>query len=273
MSAVPGTQPTGATASRLQTALGFVTFTVMGRPWCAFWLWLYPQARPAVLWALHDEVAAAPAGERWRRGARFLLRLPWFASAQAAAEGEPATRTDGDPPEPPSERPGIGDARRAGRVALEALGWVVALLFIAIAVVMWLRAFGTLFDLLDERPVPGTAVGALAVMMVVATLPLVLVHERRRFAWTPRWRAGTDQSVIVRIGWRLALAAFGFLAFVVWLRVVGGYFDGVEDGGIVTIGFSAALGMAALVVLAAGPLLYVVVRRHRVGNAPLDRAS
>ncbi len=271
-----------AAARPLHTVLNLLVIQVLGRPWTALWLALYPQARPAVLWTLREEIATAPSEERWRRALGFFAQLPRFAAAQSEAEGNPSTRTGGEPPEPPRDGDGAGNARSLWRAAGGVVGWTAAIALIVLAVVMWLRAFGTLFDLLDNdalrgaalsgNALSGDATGALAVMIAVATLPLLLIHERRRFAWTPLGR-GEAGTALLRFGWRAALVAFGLLALVVWLRTMGAYFESLGEGGVVEMGFSAALGLAVMAGIAAAPLGYAVRRRHWSGGPERPEAS
>ncbi len=241
-------------------ALEFAIARLLAPVWLAVWLAVYPRGRDAVLWTYHDELRSARAGDRWRRALGFLLHLPQFASDQAAAEGDPATQTSGEPPGPPPPAPGGSGLGSPRKVVTILVGWAIAIALIVIAVVMWLDAFGSLFGLLDDETLSGDQVGALAAMVVVATAPLLAVHERRRFSWTPAHRSERDAGLPARAGWGLGLLVFAILAAVVWLRVIGEYFYALDA--TVAITFAEAFGLGVMALIAASPLGYVVWRRH-----------
>ena len=207
-------------------------------------------------------MTAQPGRAAAARAARLLPRIPQLAAAQSAAEENPAMRTGGDPPESRPPAPGRGWSAPL-RGVREVAFWAAALLFSVLALVMWLNAFGTLFDLLDtDAPGLASAVGALAVMLVVSTGPAALLHLRERLAWTSAARRAAHESGGARLGWSAALVVFTLAAFVIWLRVMGAFFDALE-GSAVLITFEEALALAVMSALAAAPLGYVIVRRHR----------
>ena len=158
---------------------------------------------------------------------------------------------------PPPAGGGLGSPRKVVTILV---GWVIAIALIVIVVFMWLDAFGSLFDLLDDETLSGDKVGALAAMVVVATAPLLAVHERRRFAWTPAHRAERDAGLLARAGWGLGLLVFAILAAVVWLRVIGEYFDALDATMAIT--FAEAFGLGVMALIATAPLGYIVWRRH-----------
>ena len=250
-----------ASTHPLHWLLNLVIVQIAGRGWMTLWLAVFPQGRAAVRWMLHEELMAGPANRRWQRALPLYARLPLIAKAQEDAEADELSRTSGQPPELPPEAPPRGAF--PWRPIVGALGWAVALVFVVVAVIMWLQAFGTMFGLLDDERVTGSAVGALAVMVIVAALPVALLHERQRFSWRPaRLRESTERGP-ARWGWRAAALLFAVGALIVWIRTMGGYFEALPDNGaLVTISFSSALGLAAMVLLAATPLSYVLWRRH-----------
>ena len=252
-----------ARATRPLDALLNVLVVSLAMPvWLQLWLRLHPAAGAAVRWTLYDDLTTVAPRDRWRRAAQLLPRIPQLAAAQSAAEQNPATRTGGDPPEsgPPASGRGWGGALRGVR---EVAFWAATLLFSLLVVVMWLNAFSTLFDLLDAHaPGLASAVGALSVMLVVATGPAALLRLRGRWAWTPASRRTAQESGGVRLGWGAALVIFTVAAFVVWLRVMGAFFDALKNGGVL-ITLEEALALAVIVMLAAAPLGYVIIRRHQ----------
>ena len=85
----------------LHSVLDLVVVHLLGPWWMAVCLGLHPTAGSAVRWAFYDELEAGPPAQRWRRALPFYLHLWSFASAQQAAETDPVTATEGDPPDPP----------------------------------------------------------------------------------------------------------------------------------------------------------------------------
>ena len=132
LSTAPATVRLGRPLVRL---IDLLLFSIVARVWVTVWLAVYRQARPAVIWALYDEVAAVPPPRRWGRGAAFLGRLPQFAAAQAAAESDPATRTSGDAPAP-STGGGFLGPRGPRRAVAGIVQWGALLFFGLLAVMM-----------------------------------------------------------------------------------------------------------------------------------------
>ena len=243
----------------LSLAADRVLLAVLARPWLALWLRLYPAARPAVLWALHEELATAPPHRRWGRSLGFLMRLPQFAAAQAEAERSPSTRTGGQPPE--SSPPGPSSVHQLRQPALFVVRWVAVLIFAVLSVLMWLGAVGEMFDLVD-RPaaVRVSEVLALGTMIAVATVPVALLLTRRRFAWLPQSIAGRSEHRPVRIACIAALVIFTILALIAWGTVMGEYFTRLDENSSQALGETFA--MALIPLIAVVPLVYVVAQRH-----------
>ncbi len=271
MSIAPFSAGARSAASPFVAIGDFLILSLFARPWLWAWLSIYPDARSAVLWAYHDEISAPSAALRWRRALAFFAHLPQFASAQAGAERDPGTATGGEPPQPPSRSSAAGRAGTPRRIVTGVRGGAVLLAAAFIAIVMWLLVFGTLLDLLDSGGIVGGNPGALVVMLIVATVPALLVHERRRFGWTPANFADRDESAPARWAWRLATLVFALLALIVFVAVLGQYFDALDIDGRVMISFSTALALAALVALFAAPFAYVVRRRYWVARETAPR--
>ena len=267
MSAHPNTIPS-ALPRHVHAGLNLLVIDIVGRAWLRLWLTLYPAGAAAVRWTLHDELDDAPTSQRWRRAIAFFANLPRLAASQSAAESDPATETGGEPPEPPRLSEASGWTPGA---IVRGLGMGVAIAFAVItALVMWINGLSTLGDLIDADVATGTATGAIAVSLLYAVIPLAIIMNRRRFSWTPSQRAGRDESPSVRVGWWIATAAFGLLALVLFITVFGHFIDAYDWELAKDLNFGAALGSAAVALIAIGPLAWVVRRRYWIGSDPIQ---
>jgi hypothetical protein len=242
-------------------AMAFVVIGGLARLWLALWLAVYPRARTAVEWTYYDELMAVDGGARWRRALRFTARLPQFASAQNAAESEPATQTNGEPPDDASSPNGTGASGGLPELAGRLLLFAVMAVFALLAVVMWINVIDRMAEMLDEfGQLKVSEVAALALMLVVAMTPIALIHQRHRFRWTRR-ATQLSESLGAHAVWRVAVLLFGAVALVMWGMVMGDYFDvlGEAPGGT-ALSDTAAKALMALI--ASVPLAYVVRRRH-----------
>ena len=246
-------------------AMARIVIGGIGRVWLALWLAVYPRSRAVVRWTYHDELTAVDGRARWRRALRFMARLPQFASAQHEAESESATQTNGEPPDlsslPSGAGAGSGLPALVGRFVL----YIVMAVFAVVAVVMWVNVISYMGEMLDDFGRTTVAeVLALALMLVVATTPIGLIHQRRWFRWT-RSETQIDESAGAHAVWRVAVVLFGAVALVMWGMVVGDYFD-VLDRIRLTVVLSDTTAKALIALIASVPLAYVVRRRHWVAQ-------
>ncbi len=266
MSANPITQP-GLVPRRLHALLNLFLVDLFGAVWVRFWLTVYPRGAATVRWTLHDELSVAPASQRWRRAIAFFAHLPRFASAQSEAESDTSTQTGGEAPEgtpPSSSRGGLKLGRTVVRLGLALVMAVAGV----IALIVWVNGITALIDLIDEEAVSGGAAGAIAVTMLFAVVPLLLVYNRRSFAWTPTRREGAGETAALRAGWWISTAAFGLLTFVLYVAVLGHFLDAYDVPVGIDLGFESALGLAAVTAIGTGPLAWVVRRRYWVSARP-----
>jgi len=145
--------------------------------------------RPPLAWAYHDEITAAPANDRWRRGLSFFAALP-AAATQSDAESHDATRTGGEPPEAPP----TGTGSSGASVAARTLAALVIAVIAVIAVVGWFGVTGENIDRLDVRFVHAfdDTLG-LTIMVVLTSAPLTALLWRRHWLGAGR-AAEPDQA-------------------------------------------------------------------------------
>ena len=259
-------------AGRRNALLNGLVLGLFGRIWMTLWLGLHPHARAPLAWAYHDEIAAAPPNDRWRRGLSFFATLPAAAAAQSDAEADDATRTGGDAPEPPPTH--AGSLNIVG-----ALGGLVALVagvfFALLAVVTWIAVFGEMSDITDRRSATsGDEIAALGLMLLIASAPVTLFLLRRRFAWRPVRSSDGDndntQSLATTLGWVVVLIVFAVIAFAGWLGVTLENIDRLDTR--TRHGFDDTLGLTIMAVITSTPLAALVWRRHwRGASAAAER--
>ena len=257
----PDSRASDARPSPLAAALNLLVLGLFGHPWMAFWLGLHPQARTPLAWAYYDEIATAPVGARWRRGLSFFAALPAAASAQSDAESNDATRTGGEPPEPPPTRAGSAGLLSVGRLLAALVGGVVFAFF---AVITWLAVFAEMGDITNRgTPTSGSEIAALGLMLLVASAPVALFLFRRRFTWRRAHDARKPRPQ--RLGWIVVLIVFAVVAFVGWLGVTFENLDRLDVRS--RHAFDDTLGLTIMALIAWLPLALLLWRRHWTGGS------
>ena len=251
---------------RTAALLDFLIRGLFGRPWMALWFRLHPRARTPLSWTYHEEIAAAPPGERWRRGLGFFVALPGAAAAQAEAESGEATRTGGEAPAPADP----GGARFGDRLVLarRIVFLTVAALVAFAAAGAWFRAFYEIGEILDRpQPVAAGEVAALGLMLVLATIPVTIpvigVLQRRRLAW--RRPIHQAEPALETACWGVVLAVFCAIAFIGWFATLHEMFDRFDAGSL--HGFNQFAGFAIIFLIVTAPLGALLWKRHRLSAA------
>ena len=177
-------------------------------------------------------------------------------SAQADAEANDATRTGGEPPEPPPTQTGSTDLLSAARI-LALL--VVGVFFALFAVITWLGVFSEMGDIAERRAPPSASeIAALGLMLIVATAPGGVFLLRRRFAL--RRPCDAAEGLPVTLGWVIVTIVFVVIAFAGWFGVTLEHLDGLD--GRLGHTFDDTLGLTMMTLVTWVPLSLLAWRRH-----------